>query len=183
MRVVIDADGRAVFEMDPRRALDLREQQIGLILEPADFEAPAGNRAVFDLGPIVIGHELAAPDLAKHLSLIRQTGRILFEAANEQIRRTAIDRHVVDVGPGPGAVDHGLVVAGDEARILAEPRDLQGQKMRLEKGPRLGFIADIESFGGPAGLAQRSAERLGVRGRLCLPGNRLAADAERLVGQ
>jgi len=44
--------------------------KIGLIFEPADFEASAGNRAVFDLGPIVIRHELATTYLAKHLALL-----------------------------------------------------------------------------------------------------------------
>ena len=85
MGVVIDAHGRAILEADPRRALNLREQQIRLIPEPAEFEASAGNRAVLDLGPVVIGHELAATDLAKHLPLVGQANGVLFEAADEQI--------------------------------------------------------------------------------------------------
>ena len=52
MGVVIDANGRAVVEADPRRTLDLREQQVGLFLQIADFEAAAGNRAILDLGAI-----------------------------------------------------------------------------------------------------------------------------------
>src|SRR6185437_1918044 len=73
MRIIIDADGRAILEMNPCRALDLREQQIGLALEPADFETAAGDGAVLDLGAIVIGHELAPSDLAKHLALVGQS--------------------------------------------------------------------------------------------------------------
>src|SRR5947199_300776 len=38
MRVVIDAERRAILDPHSRRALDLREQQISLILQPADFE-------------------------------------------------------------------------------------------------------------------------------------------------
>jgi len=41
MRIVVDADGRAVLKMNPCRALDLREKKVGLILEPADFKVLA----------------------------------------------------------------------------------------------------------------------------------------------
>src|SRR6516162_5360352 len=115
--------------MNPCRALDLREKKVGLILEPADFEASTGNRAVFDLGAIVVRHELAAADFAKHLALVGQTRCVLPEAADEQVRRTPIDRHVVDVSPGPRSVEDGFVIAGDEAGILAKTRDPQGKKM------------------------------------------------------
>ncbi len=153
MCVVIDADGRAVLEADPRRALDLREQQIGLVFEPADFEASAGDRTVFDLAAIVIGYELAAADLAKHLSLVGQTNGVLFEAADKQVRGTAINRHGVDVGLGPGPVDHGLVVAGDKTLAFAKPRDAQGEKMLLEECPRFGAVGNIKSSGRAAGIA------------------------------
>src|SRR6195256_3996404 len=164
MRVVIDAYGRAVVEPDPRRALDLREQQIGLTFKPADFQASAGNRAVFHLGPIVIGNELATADLANHLPLIGQPVRALFDAADEQIRRTAIDRHGVGIGLSPGPVDDRLVIAGDEAVASPEPRDAQGKKMFFEKSPSLGAIGKIGGFGRAAGIAQRNAQCLGIGG-------------------
>ena len=115
MRVVIDAHGRAVLKTDPRRALDLRKQQIGLILEPADFEASPCDFAVLDLGTIVIRHQLAAADLAKHLALVGQAYRTLIIAAHKQIRRTAIHRHIVNVGLRPRPVDHRLIITRDEA--------------------------------------------------------------------
>ena len=183
MRVVIDADGGAVLEAHPRRALDLREQQIGLVLEPDDFEAATGNRAVLDLGAIVIGHELAAADLAEHLALVGQARGTLPGAADEQIGGSAIDRHGVDVGLGPGAVDDGLVVAGDKTLGFAEPRDSQGKEMLLEEGPGPGPVVDIESSGGPAGIAQRGTQRLRFGGRLALRRYRPAAGAKRLVGE
>ena len=160
----------------------MREQQIRLIPEPAEFEASAGNRAVLDLGPVVIGHELAATDLAKHLPLVGQAACTLFDAADEQIRRAAIDRHVVDVGLGPGAVDDRLVVAGDESVIFPEPRDSQRQKTLFEEGSRLGAIGNIESFGRAAGIAQRNAQGLVVGGQVSLRGDRPAAHAKCLVG-
>src|SRR5206468_6330247 len=70
MGIVIDADGRTVVEADPRRTLDLREQQVGLFLQPADFEPAAFNRAILDFGAIVIGYQLAAADLAEYLALV-----------------------------------------------------------------------------------------------------------------
>jgi hypothetical protein len=74
-------------------------------------------------GAIVIRHQLAAADLAKHLALVGQACRTLAGAADEQIGGAAIDRHGVDVGLGFGAIDDGLVIAGDETLGLAEPRD------------------------------------------------------------
>src|ERR1700737_440194 len=175
MARVIGGWGRAVLEGDPRRALDLREQQVGLVFEPADFQASAGNRAIFDLGPVVVWHELATADLAKYLSLVGQANSALLDAADEQVRGTAIDRHGVDVGLGPGPVDDRLVVAGDEAVAFAKPRDAQGEKMLLEKSPRLGAIGDVGGSGGAAGIAQRNAQCLGIGGKVSLRGYRPAA--------
>src|SRR6185503_21304 len=140
MGVVIDANGRAVVEADPRRTLDLREQQVGLFLQKADFETAAFNRAVLDLGAIVIGHQLAAADLAEDLALVRQAGRALRGAADEQIGRPAIDRHLVDLVLRPRAVDDGLIIAGDKALAFAKSRNAQGEKMLLEESLRFGAV-------------------------------------------
>src|SRR5256885_14662915 len=163
MRVVIDAERRAILDPHSRRALDLREQQISLILQPADFESPAGDRAVLDFGTIVIGHKLATTDLAKHLPLVGQRS-VLLEAADKQIGGTPINRHAVDVGARSRAVDHGLVVAGDETLVLPDPRDPQRQKMLFEKAPRFGVIPDAGRFGRAAGNAQRDAQGFWIGG-------------------
>ena len=94
----------------------------------------------------------------------------------------AIDRHIVDVGLGPRAIDHGLVIAGDETLALAEPRDAQGQKILLEERLRAGAVGQFEAFGDAAGFAQRRAQRLRLGRRRGLGGDRLAAGAKRLVG-
>ena len=140
MRIVIDANGRTVLEEDPGRTLDLREQQIGLVLQPADFEAAAIDRTVLNLGAIVIGHQLAAADLAKHLALVGEPCRALLGAANEQIGRPAIDRHIIDLVLGPRAVDDWLIVTGDKPLAFAKPRDTQGKKILLEKRLRFGTV-------------------------------------------
>src|SRR5581483_2507703 len=79
--IVVDADGRAVIQADPRRALDLREQQISLIPEPGDLQATSLDRTILDLSAIVIGDQLAPSDLAIDRALVGQVGRILFETA------------------------------------------------------------------------------------------------------
>src|SRR5205085_4249317 len=127
-----------------------------------------------DFGTIVIGHKLATADLAKYLSLVGQRS-VLLEAADKQIGGTPINRHAVDVGSRSRAVDHGLVVAGDEALALPDPRDPQRQKMRFEEAPRFGVIPDAGRCGRAAGDAQRDAQRFGIGGWLLLGGDRLAA--------
>ena len=183
MRVVIDAHRRAVLEADARRALDLREQQIGLVLQPADFEAAAGDLAVLDLGAVVIRHELAAADLAKHLALVGQAGGALRDAANEQVRRPAIDRHGVDVGLRPRAVDDRLVIAGDETLGFAEPRDSQAAENCSSKNARA--LAPSESSSALARGRDRAARCPAPSDRLAasLRRYRPAAYAKRLVGR
>ena len=182
MGVVIDANGRTVVEADTGGALDLREQQIGLVSQPADFETASLDRAILDLGAVVIGHQLAAADLAEHLSLVGQPGRILVGAADEQVGGTAIDRHGVDFVLGLRAVDHGLVVTGDKALAFAEPRNPQRQKVLLEEGFCGGAVGEFETLGDTAGIAQRRSQRFRIGRCAGLRRDRLAADPKRLVG-
>src|SRR6202012_220746 len=104
-----------------RRSLDLREQKIDRILQPADFQPAAGDRAILDFAAIVIGHELAATDLAKHLALVRQARRVLLETTDKQVGRPTIDRHVIDIGLRARPLEDRLVIAGHKAGILAQP--------------------------------------------------------------
>src|SRR6218665_1323854 len=112
MRIVIDPHRAAVFETHACRALDLREQQIRLTLQPDDFEPTPGDGAILDLAAIVVGHELATTDLAKYVAAIRHARGGLVVAAHEQIRRAAIYRHRIDIGFGPRTIDHRLIITG-----------------------------------------------------------------------
>src|SRR5919198_1948636 len=58
MRVVVDAQWRAVFEDDAARAFKLDGEQIEWIPEPADFKLLAIERTGFDGAAVVIRHEL-----------------------------------------------------------------------------------------------------------------------------
>src|SRR6185437_137658 len=113
--VVVDADGRAILKPDTRRALDLRKEQIGLALEPADFKAPPRNRTVLDFSTIIIWHQFPATDLAKHRPAVRQRERALLVAPDKEIRWAPINRYVVNVRLRARSIDDRLVIAGDEA--------------------------------------------------------------------
>ncbi|CCD96483.1 hypothetical protein BRAO375_600055 [Bradyrhizobium sp. ORS 375] len=176
--IVVDAHRRAVIETDPRGALDLREQQIRLIPQPRDLEATALDGAVLDLRAVVVGHELAPSDLAIDRTLVGQARRVLLETAHEQVGRTAIDRNVVDLVLGARALDHRLVVAGDEAVGIAELGDLQRLEISLEERARRGAVGRLGRPCLTARVAQRVAERLVLRGAIGLGRDRLAAGAE-----
>src|SRR5205085_6306677 len=153
-------DRAAVVELDPRRALDLGEQQIGRVLQPGNLQSAARDLAVLDLTAVVIGHELAAADLAIGRALVGQADRILLVAAHEQVRGPAIDRDVVDVGLRARSLQHRLVIAGDETVGLAEARYPQRRKILLEEGFGAGVVGRLERFGDAAGFAQRGAQSL-----------------------
>src|SRR6185312_10077547 len=80
------------------------------------------------------------------------------------------------------SLDDGLVVAGDEARVLAKPHDLQGHEILLEEGARPDAIGNPARTGDAAGLAERGAQRPGIRRRTMLGRDRPAARAKCLVG-
>src|SRR5947209_6709105 len=58
MRVVVDAQRRAVFEDDAPRAFNLNGEQIEWILEPADFKFLAIERAGLNSATVVVRHQL-----------------------------------------------------------------------------------------------------------------------------
>jgi hypothetical protein len=48
------------FQANARRALDLNQQNVRRILDPADLKMLAIQRAVEDFATIVVGHEFTA---------------------------------------------------------------------------------------------------------------------------
>ena len=60
MGIVGDAQHCSVFQTHTRRPLDLDQQGVRLILDPADLKMLAVEGAVEDLAAIVVGHEFAA---------------------------------------------------------------------------------------------------------------------------
>src|SRR3979411_1747964 len=60
VRIVADAQRRAVLEDHACRALDLDRDQVERILDPADLELLAVERPGLDGAAVVVGHELVA---------------------------------------------------------------------------------------------------------------------------
>ena len=137
MRIVIDAQDGAVFQPDPRRALNLREQHVDLTAQPANFQMPAVERAILDLAAIVIGHDLAAADAAADLdALARERIAELAPAGDDQIGRPAVERRREVAGRHPRALDDRLVIAGEKAVAVAELVDAQRPEIILEEFAR-----------------------------------------------
>ncbi len=154
------------------------------LLSQHDFQPALLDRAILDLRAIVIGHELAAADLAIDRALVRQIGRGLVKALHEQVRGTPVDRDVEDLVRLPRSLDDGLVIAGDEAVALAEPRYFQRREILLEEGARLGAVGNLGRPRDATGIAQGRAERARIRRhrRRILRRDRLAAGAKGLEG-
>ena len=93
---IADPHDAAVGRAQPARALDLQEEEFDRIGRPGDLEPASGERAVLDLGAVVIGHELAARVVAAE----RRRGRCarLGGMSSGQARTRSggmrIDRHV-----------------------------------------------------------------------------------------
>ena len=116
MRIVVDAQDGAVFEPDARRALDLREQHVDRVAQPADFQMPAVERAVLDLAAVVIRHDLAAADAAADVdALAGKRSPSLRRPDDHEIGRPAIQRRGELAGRHARAVDDRLVIAGEKA--------------------------------------------------------------------
>ena len=160
MRIVVDAQDGAVFEPDPRRALDLREQHVDRVVQIADFQMPAIERAVLDLAAIVIGHDLAAADAAADFdALARESVAELAPAGDDEIGRPAIKRRRELAGRHPRAFDDRLVIAGEKALGVAEPVDAQRPEIVLEEFLRAVVIERDGRKGPAANILERVGDR------------------------
>src|SRR5262249_48339166 len=134
---VVDAQDGAVFQADPRRALDLREQHIHLAAQPADFEVPAVKRAVLDLAAVVIGHELAAAETPANLhAFARERVAKLAPAGDDKVGRAPKQRRGKLAGRLARAFDDRLIIAGEKAVAVAELGDAQRAEIVLEEFAR-----------------------------------------------
>src|SRR5215472_6595056 len=137
MRVVVDAQNGAVFQSDPRRALDLRKQHVDLAAQPANLQMPAVERTVLDLATVVVRQELAAADTPADPHAFARKGVAKLEAAgNGKVGRTAIKRRGELAGRHARAVDDRLVIAGEKTIAVAKLGDAQRPEMILEEFAR-----------------------------------------------
>ena len=123
----------------PARALDLQEEELDRIRRPGDFEAAPGERAVLDLGALVIGDD----DPVLEAAAARRPGRRGGGGVDfDEVRRLAIDRHLVAGRARPRAGDLRLVIAGDEGLAVADlgpartAREAKSRPLRRRARPR-----------------------------------------------
>src|SRR5262249_9524515 len=111
--IIMEAQGRAVFEDHPRRALDLNRERLEGVPEPADFELLSIKRARLDGAAIVVGHDLAvlvaAPD---QRALVGKVAGTWLVAGSHKIMRTPVEGHVKFRIGKTRALDDRLVIAG-----------------------------------------------------------------------
>ncbi len=179
MRVVIDAQDRAVFQPDAGRALDLREQHVDLIVQIADFQMPAVERAILDLAAIVVGHDLAAADAAAdENAFARKRVAELAPAGGDEIGRPAIKRRGKFAGRHARAGDDRLVIAGEKTVGIAELVDANRPEIILEEFFRAGLVERNGLARAFANLLQRGRNRGQFAAAMLLGFKRAAARQE-----
>ena len=93
VRIVVDAQRRAVLEDHAPRAFNLDREQVEWILEPADFKFLAIERAGLDGAAVVVRHELvllvAAADPRTFVWKCSGAGLV---AGCDQVTRAAVER-------------------------------------------------------------------------------------------
>src|SRR5262245_22830410 len=157
------------------------EERVDRILQPADLEMAAVERAILDFRARVIGHALAS-HLAIDLALVGELAFLLARARHEQVARAAIHRHRILGRRDTRAFDDGLVVAGEEAGRVADLGDAQGQKVLLEERARLLRAGGRVRLGPAADALHGLGETARRRLRLVLRQNGAAARQEGRIG-
>src|SRR5262249_47022206 len=121
----------------PGRSLNLDEQRVDRILDPADLEVTTVERAVLDLRTIEIGcHHLVA-DPATHLALVGESLALSLRAQQHQITRATIKRDGKPRGRNARSLHDRLVIARQKPERLAQTCNTFRPEAALEESPRL----------------------------------------------
>src|SRR6266446_5584033 len=92
MRVVVDAKRCAILEDNAPGAFYLYREQVGWILEPADFKFLPVKRARLDRAAVVVWHELALPvEATNPRSLVGKRIGPRLLTSYDQVTRAAVD--------------------------------------------------------------------------------------------
>jgi hypothetical protein len=135
MRVVVDAQRRAVFEDDAPRAFNLNGEQIEWILEPADFKFLAIERAGLNSATVVVRHQLVLlVTAADPCALVWKCFRAGLVTDCDQVGWAAVKRNVEFGTRKARTLNDRLVVPGQETLCFAQTRDAYGLKILFEEG-------------------------------------------------
>jgi hypothetical protein len=138
--------------------LDLDDQMLGLVLDPGDLETLAVQGAVEDLAAVVVRHQRTAAGAPQRLPAIGKPGTGAVQRRHE-IGRPAIDRNLEDGRGEPRSLDDRLIVAGEEARAVAQLGDAQRTEVALEEQPCLLVRQALAGDGAAAHVPQREIHR------------------------
>src|SRR5262245_62435922 len=120
VRIIVDAQGRAVLEDYARRTFNLNREDVEWILEPADFKFLAVERAGLNGAAVVVWHELVVlvaatdprPFVWKCIGPWPVAGR-------DQVRRAAVERDM-EFGTGKArALNNWLEITCKESLTFA----------------------------------------------------------------
>src|SRR5262249_2442207 len=155
VRIVADAQRRAILEDHARRAFDLDREQVERILEPADFEFLPVERAGLDGAAVVVRNEFVVRGAAADAhSFVRKCNGGGLVADGDQITRPAVDRDM-EFGTGKArARNDRLEIAGQQPLDLAQARDANGLKVPFEEGARGIGILGPQVYGVAADVQQ-----------------------------
>src|SRR5580700_7302948 len=179
MRVVIDAQNGAIFEPDASRALDLRKQNVDLVVQVADLRVPAVERAILDFATCVIGHKLAAADTAadEHALAWKRVAE-LAAAGGGEIGRSPVQRRGEFAGRHARPGDDRLVVTGEESVGVAELVDANGAEIVLEELSGAALVERYRLAGVLADVLQGCRDRWQFAGAALFDVQRPAARQE-----
>src|SRR5262245_30149828 len=169
VRIVADAQRRAVLEDHAPGALDLDAEQVERILEPADLELLPVERAGLDGAAVVVRHQLvvfvAATDPR---ALVRKCERAGLVAVGDEVARPPIERDG-EFGAGKArARDDRLEIAGQESGGLAKPRDTDGLKILFEEDAGGIRILRPQAYRLAADVPQGFGDCCAIVGATCL---------------
>src|SRR5262245_58605812 len=134
VRIVANAQRRAILEDHARRAFNLDHEQIEWILDPADFEFLPIERVGLDGAAVVIRHDFVVPVAATDPHpFVRKCNGAGFVAGRDQIMRPAVDW---DMEFGTWKVrsrNNRLEIAGQKSFLLTQARDANGLEIVFEE--------------------------------------------------
>src|SRR6516225_3203355 len=134
MRVVVDAQRRAILEDHPPRAFNLDREQIEWILEPADFKFLAIEGPGLNSATVVVRHQLVLlVTAADPCALVGKCFRARLVTDCDQIGWAAVKRNVEFGTRKARTLNDRLVVPGQETLCFAQARDAHGLKILFAK--------------------------------------------------
>src|SRR5262249_4436533 len=123
MRVVVDAQRRAILEDHAPRALQLDRKYVEWILEPTDLEPLTIERARLDRAAVVVRHGLVPFIEATDLTVVWKSNGAEFLAGGDEIRRAAIEREMKYARGESRALNDRFEITCQQTLGFAQSRD------------------------------------------------------------